>query len=263
MSGPRENGSSHNPFAAEEDHWAQLADKTWSKGTKYKKVTNDFINKQLWQPLEGDAFNHRTLGQLENLGLFEYLWRGYSESSTNHHVLLAAFLATIKNRQNLPVWDLFAGDSERFTSFFRRVLSLSLDKSLSLIVRTYTLSFLITAFQSLDNGLVRRECAPLASISIWHNLSTDVARERKLEELPQLKKAWRASTKRYEAVDDDEKAKLRFERSWLYTLLLDFIAHLRGTHRGMYYFSLFCHKKRSLTRPQMVPYTVKDSLSYL
>lgn len=41
-----------------------------------------------------------------------------------------------------------------------------------------------------------------------------------------LKKAWRAAAKRYEAADDSMKAKIRFERSWLYTLLLDFIQRL-------------------------------------
>ena len=234
MAGPQANGSSEDPPAAEEDRWIRLAEGTWSKGTKYKKVTNDFVNRELWQPLESNAFDYRILVQLENLQLFEYLWHGYSESSTNHHLLLAAFLVTVKHRQNLPAWELFAADPERFTSFFRRVLSLSLDRSLSSVVRTYLLSFLITAFQSLDDGLVRKECAPLASISIWHNLSSEASRERKLDQYPQLKKAWRASTKRYEAAEEDGKARLRFERAWLYTLLLDFIARLQGSRRGMW-----------------------------
>ena len=86
--------------------------------------------------------------------------------------------------------------------------------------------FLLCAFQSLDNGLVRKECAPLVSISMWHNLASEATRERRLEENTQLRKVWRASLKRYDAADEAGKAKLRFERSWLYTLLVDFVGRL-------------------------------------
>ena len=100
---------------------------------------------------------------------------------------------------------------------------MTVDLSLSLPVRTHLIVFVIGAFQSLDNGLVRKECAPLVSITIWHNLQSDNARERKLEQNVTLKKAWRAAAKRYDAADETTKIKLRFERTWLYTLMLDFL----------------------------------------
>ena len=103
---------------------------------------------------------------------------------------------------------------------------MSLDSSLSAKIRTHLLTFLLSAFQSLDNGLVRKECAPLVSISIWHNLASDSAREHKFEEHGQLRKAWRAAARRYEAADEETKARLRFERAWLYTLLIDFVGRL-------------------------------------
>ncbi len=109
---------------------------------------------------------------------------------------------------------------------------MSIDPSLSASIRTHLLSFLLNAFQSLDNGLIRRECAPLVSISIWHNFASEAARERKFEEHGQLRKAWRAAAKKYEAADEETKARLRFERSWLYTLLLDFVGRLCGTSEG-------------------------------
>lgn len=101
-----------------------------------------------------------------------------------------------------------------------------LDRTLSVTLRTQLLCFLIYAFQSLDCTLVRKECAPLVSIGIWHNLSTDSSREASLDQLPHLRKAWKAAHKRYEAADEPNKARLRFERSWLYTLLLDFLSLL-------------------------------------
>ena len=119
---------------------------------------------------------------------------------------------------------LFEDRPDEFSSLFRRVLSLTLDKTLSRSVKTHLLCFLIHAFQSLDSSIVRKECAPLVSISIWHNLSTESLREAKLGQSPHLKKVWRAAQKRYDAADEAAKARLRFERSWLYTITLDFLS---------------------------------------
>lgn len=129
--------------------------------------------------------------------------------------------------------DAFTDDAERFSSLFYRVLSLSLDESLISKVRTQLLTFFISAFQSLDNGLIRKECAPLVSISIWHHLHDESAREHKFEQHLQLKKAWRASTKRYEAADDAAQPRLRFERAWLYSMILNFISRLYGSEFGL------------------------------
>lgn len=109
---------------------------------------------------------------------------------------------------------------------FRRVISMMLDRTLSTPIRTQLLCFLIHAFQSLDCAIIRKECAPLVSIGVWHNLSSDNVREAQLSQNTHLKKAWRAALKRWDAADDATKSRLRFERSWLYTLLLDFLSLL-------------------------------------
>ena len=126
---------------------------------------------------------------------------------------------------------------------------MSIDPSLSAPIRIHLLSYLLSAFQSLDNGLVRKECAPLVSISIWHNLASEAAQERKFEEHGQLRKAWRAAAKKYEAADEEGKAKLRFERSWLYTLLLDFVGRLYGAGEGK---ATRCDLMHSLTVCQAI-----------
>lgn len=151
----------------------------------------------------------------------------------NHHVLLIAIIVTVKARQRLPTWDIFANDGPRFSSFFQRVLSMIIDTSHSSKIRTYLLCFLINAFQSLDKDFVRTECAPLVSIAMWHNLESDAARERKFIEHPHLRKSWKASNKRFEAADDEGQARLRFQRSWLFSLLVDFIARTYTGIRSM------------------------------
>ena len=123
----------------------------------------------------------------------------------------------------IPYLDVFSDNADGFSALFRRLLSMSVDNSVSLLIRNHILAFFISAFQSLDNGLIRKECAPLVSISIWHHLSNERARETKFEQHPQLRKAWRAATKRYEAGDETIQARLQFERSWLYSMIMNFV----------------------------------------
>lgn len=129
---------------------------------------------------------------------------------------------------------IFEDRPDDFSTLFRRILSMSLDRSLSVAIRAHIMSFVIYSFQSLDCTIVRKECAPLVSISIWHNLSTEKKREEKLAGNNQLRKAWRAAAKRYDAADESTQARLRFDRSWLYTLALDFLSVLHTKNaKGM------------------------------
>lgn len=157
---------------------------------------------------------------------YSYLWPGYTDDSSNHQVLLIVLLVNAKRREQLDLWSTFEDRPDDFSGLFRRILSLTLDQTLSPTVRTHLLSFFISAFQSLDCAIVRKECAPLVSISIWQNLSSDALRESKLDQNPHARKAWRASVKRFDASDEAAKSRLRFDRSWLYTLVLDFLNKL-------------------------------------
>ncbi|KAF2761210.1 P-loop containing nucleoside triphosphate hydrolase protein [Pseudovirgaria hyperparasitica] len=212
-----------------ENYYAQVARKHWLGTAKTPRVRNSVVKEELWDHLEKDDFAFGSLLILENLQLLEqYLWPGYSEESSNHHVLLMALLVTVKRRENLPAWDVFTNRASEFSSCFRRILSMTIDSSLSSKIRQHLISFIIGAFQSLDSGLIRKECAPLVSIGLWHNLHSDSAREGHLDKNVMLRKAWRAMQKKYDGADDETKGKLRFERSWLYTLLLDFLNRIYG-----------------------------------
>ncbi|KAI4207590.1 MAG: hypothetical protein LQ348_000535 [Seirophora lacunosa] len=198
-----------------DNEWTQLAHKHWRTPVKSRKVKNEVIKNDIWDSLENEGFPFRTLLVLENLQLLE------------------KFVHSVENCEDSGTpTDVFAADGERFSSLFRRILFMSLDSSLSVTIRTHILSFLISAFQSLDNGLVRRECAPLVSISVWQNLASEATRERKFEQHAPLKKAWRAAARKFDSADETTQAKLRFDRAWLYSLLLDFILRLRESSRG-------------------------------
>ncbi|KAL5412172.1 hypothetical protein PMIN06_009475 [Paraphaeosphaeria minitans] len=207
-----------------DNHFALVARKNWLTAKKPPKARHEVIKEELWDELEKVDFAYSSLLVLENLQLLErYLWPAFSDDASNYHALLVALMVNVKRRENLPSWEHFTSKPAEFSSFFRRILTMSVDRSQPIKIRTQLLSFVIGAFQSLDSGLVRKECAPLVNISIWQNLHSDAAREHHFEQHQMLRKAWRAAHKRFDAADETLQARLRFERSWLYTLILDFL----------------------------------------
>ncbi|KAF2432838.1 intron-binding protein aquarius [Tothia fuscella] len=231
-----DSSASQRPTIADlqgDNHYAEIARKIWLTKKKAPKVQPKVVKEDLWDHLEKEGFAYTSLLILETLQVLErYLWPGYSDSSSNYHVLLLAVIVNVKRRENLAAWTHFVEKPAEFSSFFRRILSMSVDLTLSLKVRTHLISFIISAYQSLDNGLVRKECAPLVSISIWHNLHSDAAREAKFNSHVMLRKMWRSAGKRYDGADEPPQARLRFERSWLYTLTLDFLNRIYSVAGG-------------------------------
>ncbi|OAX85596.1 hypothetical protein ACJ72_00010 [Emergomyces africanus] len=211
----------------EDNRWVNLAKTHWLKLAKAPKAKPEVIKNDLWDALVSEKFALRSLLILENLHVLEkFLWPTYSEDSSNYHVLLIAVIAGVKQREHLPIWEHFTDRPTDFSSLFRRVLAMNLDTTLPTKSKIYLLSYVISAFQSLENALIRKECAPLVTISIWHNLHTDTARNKLLEQMDSLRKGWRMAVKRYEKADETGKAKLRFDRSWLYSMLLDFLQRI-------------------------------------
>lgn len=91
---------------------------------------------------------------------------------------------------------------------------------------------MIGAFESLDNSLVRKECAPLVSIATWLHLSSDAVRDAQFEKYPKTKKAWRAAAKRFNSVDNEGKKKIAFERDWIYNIVLDMVHSMYSHDTG-------------------------------
>jgi len=222
--------------------FAELARKHWL-GKKVTRVQQDVLKNQLWDPLEKANFAPGALLSLENLQILEqYLWPGFNAEASNQHVLLIVLLVNVKRRENLTTWALFEDRPQDFSTLFHRILSLSLDTNLPITIRTHLLVTIIGAFQALDSGLIRKECAPLVSIAIWQNLHSEAARDGLLEKNPQFKKAWRSATRRYEGAEDAAKIRMRFERSWLYTLLLDFLNILHSSDQRTTDTIIYCER---------------------
>lgn len=55
----------------EDSQWVKLAKANWLDTSKARKIKKDTIKKDLWDPLEADGFNLRSLLTLENLNVLE------------------------------------------------------------------------------------------------------------------------------------------------------------------------------------------------
>lgn len=112
-----------------EGEFAALAKQHWlkkSKRTTKVKVKNDVLKREIWDTIEKDGFQFKSLLALEGLQTLErsvnmqselclvsppqltflssYLWPGYTEDSSNFHVLLIVLLANVKRRERLETW---------------------------------------------------------------------------------------------------------------------------------------------------------------
>jgi intron-binding protein aquarius len=93
-----------------------------------------------------------------------------------------------KAREGVSPWTCFHDNEKKFGQLWNRILSLR-DGKLSLVERNFFLIFLIGAFHSLEDPLVRPLSLRLVSLPCWHALS-----ETKLAALlkaPKIEKNWR------------------------------------------------------------------------
>lgn len=205
--------------------WDELSSQ-WSSTTK--RANPDLILK-IWTALEAESFSVASLARLDNLLIAEkLLWPTFDENTSNQHALLLATILNHKKDSRLLVWSTFREPANRFSQFFQRLLPLSLDPSTTTTSRLIILNFITTAFQSLEQDFVRKECAPLVSIATWGNLHSESFRESQLNQVPSRRKAWRGSKKRFESADDETKSRMRLERAWLFNMVLDFLRRING-----------------------------------
>lgn len=58
------------------DHWTRVANEYWLKASKSKRIKKDVIKSEIWDVLEKENFQFRSLLVLENLQILEsYAYR--------------------------------------------------------------------------------------------------------------------------------------------------------------------------------------------
>eukprot|EP00201_Polytomella_parva_P007058 CAMPEP_0175082518 /NCGR_PEP_ID=MMETSP0052_2-20121109/26806_1 /TAXON_ID=51329 ORGANISM="Polytomella parva, Strain SAG 63-3" /NCGR_SAMPLE_ID=MMETSP0052_2 /ASSEMBLY_ACC=CAM_ASM_000194 /LENGTH=216 /DNA_ID=CAMNT_0016353735 /DNA_START=27 /DNA_END=675 /DNA_ORIENTATION=+ len=104
--------------------------------------------------------------------LERYLWPNFSATSSHEHVMSIILMANEKFRENSPAWTSFHSRPDMIPVFFEAIFSLLARRaSLRLHERLAHLVFLINAFQSLEDDLVRPQVLRLVSLPLWAALS--------------------------------------------------------------------------------------------
>ncbi|CAG8601288.1 9980_t:CDS:10 [Paraglomus brasilianum] len=207
-------GGLHHPTLHEiqTDSISSLARTYWTSKEPSEREWLPVIVEQIYcEELENKRFETRKLMLLEfSQYLEKYLWPNYNaDNATLAHVLSIVLMVIEKFRERVAAWDIFVQLPDEFPKFFNRVLHLAIApvEEISLQMKRFLLIFLIHAFQSLENPLVRVECMRVVSVSIWHCFAMSSRREQEFKLHSHLRKVWKRSTKKLEeAVSDDALA---------------------------------------------------------
>ncbi|BFZ61236.1 hypothetical protein YB2330_002295 [Saitoella coloradoensis] len=220
--------------------FAQIASRTWntSKGRKFNAAAIE----EIYSELTATAFAPKSFYILDQLSCLEkFLWPNFSDDASDKHAIVTAALIAIRAAECLDVWKQIIEDADQFSIFFRRVTSLMMPASSDFKSRYWLLTFIIAAFRSLDNAIIRKSCAPLVSVSILQFLSSSEKRDALFAEYPQHAKAWRIAKKKLDSADAAGKAQLHFERNWLISVLYEFLQLLQQGDVETYV-ALYCER---------------------
>ncbi|KAL6650047.1 hypothetical protein ACP70R_014271 [Stipagrostis hirtigluma subsp. patula] len=105
--------------------------------------------------------------------LENYLWPHFDPAAASfEHVMSIILMVNEKFRENVAAWTCFHDHKDAFKGFLWRVLKLKEEeKTLNMAEKTNYLLFMINAFQSLEDELVRETILQLVSLKLWHTLS--------------------------------------------------------------------------------------------
>ncbi|GAO47490.1 hypothetical protein SAICODRAFT_57839 [Saitoella complicata NRRL Y-17804] len=206
--------------------FAQIASRTWN--TSKSRKFNAAAVEEIYSELTATAFAPKSFYILDQLSCLEkFLWPNFSDDASDKHAIVTAALIAIRATECLDVWKQILEDADQFSIFFRRVTSLMMPTSSDFKSRYWLLTFVIAAFRSLDNATIRKSCAPLVSVSVLQLLSSSEKRDAHFAKYPQHAKAWRTAKKKLDSADVAGKAQLHFERSWLISVLFEFLQLLQ------------------------------------
>ena len=142
-----------------------------------------------------------------------------------------------KFRERVFAWECFRADEDKgkFLDFFDNVLRLLLGQfdrqtALSYQEQTILVKFLDNCVNSLEIDVVRAQVQRICGLPMWVSLS-DNRRDFEFKKFPKLKKFWKAIEKNDAKLNEPEKQKVQFERTFLKSLILRFLDYLGSFER--------------------------------
>ncbi|CAM8910515.1 unnamed protein product [Rhodiola kirilowii] len=163
------------------DRLTKIAAENWSKagdGVNPRKEFDPDLVKKIYET-ELLVSGGRKPVPLQRVMILEvsqylenYLWPNFdADTATFEHVMSMVLMVNEKFRENVAAWICFYDVKEKFKAFLERVLRLKEGRDLSTSEKTNYLLFMINAFQSLEDEVVRETILRIASLQSWYSLS--------------------------------------------------------------------------------------------
>ena len=249
--GPREPEAAAKPArrggltlaSIESDSLTKLAAKHWRvdvAGAWDEKVVEKIYVDELGGGSRAPNLQRVQLLEISQY-LEKYLWPHFdAEKASATHVMSVMIMVNEKFREGVAAWTPFRDAPEKFAGFFKRVMRVKSEKRLSLPEKTAHLVFLVRAFQSLEEEMVRAAALPLVSLPLWTNLSEGRLRVE-LRNNAQLEKHWRYLQKKQAKAAKNAAKENRPppvpiaetpEATWLPELVDDFFTVCEGAVAG-------------------------------
>ena len=144
------------------DSLTPLANQYWAPGKENLKAFNPKIVDDIYKNELADKplINDRVMLLELSSYLENFLWKNFDDDKASFaHVMSIILLVNEKFRQNLlNVWATFHEREAMFLPFLKRVWTLKSDNKLSMAENSAYLLFIIHAFQSLEDPVVRASC---------------------------------------------------------------------------------------------------------
>ena len=192
----------------ESDKLMKIADRVWRRNKEGEppRAWEEDVVADIYATELGGGARRPSLQRVQLLEISQYmeryLWPHFdAEKATTVHVVSIIMMVNEKFREGVNAWTPFhathADHPDKFASFFRCVMSLGsaadvagVGRELTVCEKTARLVFLIHAFQSLEDEMVRGVALPLVSLPLWANLSPGRL-QLELSKNAQLEKHWR------------------------------------------------------------------------
>ncbi|KAG2551560.1 hypothetical protein PVAP13_9KG377500 [Panicum virgatum] len=160
--------------------------------------------------------------------LENYLWPHFDLADTSfEHVMSIILMVNEKFRENVAAWTCFHDRKDAFKGFLWQVLKLKEEeRTLNMAEKTNYLLFMINAFQSLEDELVRETVLQLVSLKLWNTLSFGRL-QMELCLNPELIKKWtkikRREAKEAKKADQPTNPSEMLENKFLRNLIEEFL----------------------------------------
>ncbi|GFR52138.1 hypothetical protein Agub_g14653, partial [Astrephomene gubernaculifera] len=198
------------------DKLTKLARRNWSNEARAQDKPPEFKPKLVQSiyrtELGGGSSRGPSLRRVMMLEVSQYLenylWPNFDpETASFEHVMSILLMINEKFREGIPAWTCFHTREDAFPGFFRRVVSLKdgREEAMRMHERTAYVLFMIRAFQSLEDEMVRGQVLRVVSLPLWHSLSPGRL-QLELHAHEALAKHWKAAAKK-EAKAAAKKAK--------------------------------------------------------